>query len=71
MTQEQQTMYVILAWVFPILMGVLAFVGALGVKALIRMANDLSDIKGDVKVVMAKHDEHERRIAKLEEVTEV
>jgi hypothetical protein len=71
MTNEQQTMYTVFIWVMPILLGVLAFVGALGVKALIKMANDLSEIKTEVKVLVTKHDEHDRRIEHLERITEV
>lgn len=70
MTPEQQTMYTVFIWVMPILLGVLAFVGALGVKALIKMANDLSEIKTEVKVLVTKHDEHERRIDHLEKYIE-
>jgi hypothetical protein len=66
MTAEQTTMYTVFIWVMPILLGVLAFVGALGVKALIKMANDLSEIKTEVKVLVTKHDEHDRRIEHLE-----
>ncbi len=71
MTTEQETIYYILMWAMPIMLGVLAFVGALGVKALIKMANDLSEIKGEVKVLVTKHDEHDRRIEKLENIVEV
>jgi hypothetical protein len=70
MTTEQNTMYTFFIWVMPILLGVLAFVGALGVKALIKMANDLSEIKTEVKVLVTKHDEHDRRIEHLERITE-
>jgi hypothetical protein len=70
MTAEQQTMYTILMWAMPIMMGIIAFVGALGVKALMKMANDLSEIKSEVKVLVTKHDEHDRRIDKLEEICE-
>jgi hypothetical protein len=70
MTPEQTTMYTVFIWVMPILLGVLAFVGALGVKALIKMANDLSEIKTEVKVLVTKHDEHDRRIEHLERITE-
>lgn len=71
MTPEQNTMYTLFVWIVPLILGVLAFVGALGVKALIKMANDLSEIKGEVKVLVTKHDEHDRRITKLEEHVEV
>jgi hypothetical protein len=70
MTSEQQTMYTVFIWIMPILLGVLAFVGSLGVKALIKMSNDLNEIKTEVKVLVAKHDEHDRRIEHLEQITE-
>ena len=64
-------MYTLFVWVVPIMLAALAFVGALGVKALIKMANDLSEIKGEVKVLVTKHDEHDRRISRLEEHVEI
>lgn len=64
-------MLTVLMWLMPILIGVLGFIGALGVKALIKMSNDLNDIKSEVKVLVTKHDEHDRRITRLEEHVEV
>jgi hypothetical protein len=52
-------------------LAVLAFVGALGVKALVKMSNDLNEIKTEVKVLVTKHDEHDRRISRLEEHVEL
>lgn len=71
MTENQHVMIAVLMWLMPILLTVLGFIGALGVKALIKMSNDLHEIKSEVKVLVAKHDEHDRRIAKLEEHVEV
>jgi len=71
MTAEQSTMYTLFVWVVPILLAVLSFVGALGVKALVKMSNDLNEIKTEVKVLVTKHDEHDRRISRLEEHVEV
>jgi hypothetical protein len=57
-----------LGWLLTILLGVLAFVGALGVKALIQMSKDLTEIKTEVKLLVSKHDEHDRRIEKIEKL---
>jgi len=50
-----------------ILLTVLAFIGGLGVKALIRMSKDLNDIKTMVSVQATKHDSLERRVETLED----
>lgn len=71
MTPDQTTMFTVLMWLMPILITILGFIGALGVKALIKMSNDLNEIKSEVKVLVTKHDEHDRRITKLEEHVEV
>ncbi len=59
-----------LGWLLTILLGVLAFVGALGVKALMQMSKDLTEIKTEVKVLVSKHDEHDRRIERMEKILE-
>lgn len=60
-----------LGWLVTILLGILSFVGALGVRALMKMSNDLAEIKTEVKVLVTKHDEHERRIERLENEVEI
>ena len=54
-------------WALISLIGVLGFIGALGVNALIKMARDLNEIKVTVMKIDTKHDELEKRVAKLEE----
>lgn len=67
-TVEQTTiMLKIYQWVFPILMGLLAFIGALGVKALIGISKTLNDIKIALAVGSAKHNALEVRVDKLEQ----
>lgn len=67
-TVEQTTiMLKIYQWVFPILMGILAFIGALGVKALIGISKTLNDIKIELAVGSEKHHALEERVDKLEQ----
>ena len=63
-----------LLWGCGILLGILGFIGALAVNALMRMARDVNEIKADLKEYSAKHDglqrqvdAHERVIEKLQE----
>lgn len=49
------------------MMAVIAFIGGLGVKALMRMSRDLNDIKTMVSVQSAKHDSLEKRVETLED----
>lgn len=48
------------------LLGVIAFIGAIFVKSFLKMAQDISEIKTDVKVAATKHDGLEHRVEKLE-----
>jgi len=48
------------------LLAVIAFIGALFVKSFMRMAQDISEIKSDVKVAATKHDGLEHRVEKIE-----
>lgn len=59
-----------LIWAVLGLIGVLGFIGALGVNALIKMGKDLNDIKISLKEVATKHDELDRRVNRLERITE-
>lgn len=54
-------------WAFGILLSVLAFIGALGVKALIGMAKDLNEIKTAVKAQSIKHEDLENRVGRIED----
>ena len=55
-----------LIWAAFTMVTVLGFIGALGVKALMSMGKDLSEIKVAVKEVATKHDETEKRVTRLE-----
>ena len=55
-----------LVWAALTMMGILGFIGALGVKALMNMGKDLNEIKVAVKEVATKHDETEKRVTLLE-----
>ena len=55
-----------LVWAALTMMGILGFIGALGVKALMNMGKDLNEIKVAVKEVATKHDETEKRVTRLE-----
>lgn len=66
-THVDQTIYTILLWLLPLMLSVLAFIGALGVRALIQMSKDLSDIKTNLNVAAAKHEALEERVDRLEE----
>lgn len=51
-----------LLWILGGLLTVLAFIGVLAVNALIKMANDIGEIKVSVKEQSAKHEGLEKRI---------
>lgn len=55
-----------LIWAALTMLGILGFIGALGVKALMNMGKDLNEIKVAVKEVATKHDETEKRVTRLE-----
>ena len=55
-----------LIWAAFTMVTILGFIGALGVKALMNMGKDLSEIKVAVKEVATKHDETEKRVTRLE-----
>jgi len=54
-------------WAFGTLLTTLAFIGALGVKALIGMAKDLNEIKTAVKAQSVKHEDLESRVDRIED----
>jgi len=61
---ENETRFVL--WAVISMIGLFCFIGALGVKALINMAKDLTEIKLAVNTVAMKHDETEKRVTRLE-----
>lgn len=55
-----------LVWAVLALLAVLAFIGALVANAIIKMGNDISEIKIAVNTVAVKHDATEKRVEKIE-----
>ena len=66
MTQSDLTIYKLLLWALPVLIAVLGFIGGLAVKALMKMSNDIGEIKNKLTEVATKHDELDRRVEKIE-----
>lgn len=71
MTVEQETTYAILVWVVPILLAILAFVGALAVNQFIAMNKNLNSLNTKFAVMLEKHDSLEKRVDKIETLIEV
>ncbi len=61
------TIYKLLLWAFPALVGVLAFIGAIAVRALIGLNNSVNEIKVNLAATSLKHDSLEKAQEKLEE----
>lgn len=61
---ENETTF--LLWAVGAFIAVFAFIGALAVNALLKMSNDLTDIKIAVREVAAKHEDTERRVTRIE-----
>lgn len=61
------TIYKLLLWVLPVLLGLLSFIGALAVKSLMKMSEDINDIKVSLKEVSTKHENLEERIERIED----
>jgi septal ring factor EnvC (AmiA/AmiB activator) len=62
-----------LVWTLGTLLAILAFIGALGVNAIIKMARDLGEIKTTIAKIDEKHNtfestvkRHDKRIEKIE-----
>ncbi len=49
-----------------VLLSIIGFTGALGVKALISIANSVNEIKVNIKEIAVKHDALEKRVEHLE-----
>ena len=54
--------------IITILLGILGFVGALGVNALMSIAKSVNEIKIELKSIAVKHDALEKRVDHLEDV---
>lgn len=67
MSTQQEQFYNLMIVGIPILLSILAFIGALAVNALIKMGKDINEIKVTVKEVMVKHDDLKDRVSRLEE----
>jgi len=63
-----QTIYKLLLWALPVLLAVLGFIGALAVNALMRMASDIGEIKQQLATHSEKHEDHNRRIERMEDI---
>jgi len=61
---ENETTF--LLWAVCAFIAVFAFIGALAVNALLKVSNDLTDIKIAVREVAAKHEDTERRVTRIE-----
>lgn len=61
------TIYKLLLWALPILLAVLGFIGALAVNALMKLANDVNEIKISIREVSTKHEDLESRLERLED----
>lgn len=66
MSESDVTIYKLLLWALPLLIAILGFIGALAVKALMKMSNDIGEIKNKLTEVATKHDELDRRVEKIE-----
>lgn len=62
-----QTIYRLLLWAVPIMLGILGFIGALAVKALMKLSNDVGEIKVDIREIAVKHEDLEDRIVRIED----
>lgn len=52
--------------IITILLGILGFVGALGVNALMSIAKSVNEIKIEIRAIAIKHDALEKRVEHLE-----
>jgi hypothetical protein len=64
--EMDQTIYQMLLWAIPVLLTILGFIGSLAVKALMRLSNDVNEIKIDIREVAVKHEDLEDRIVRIE-----
>lgn len=56
-----------LVWAIGVLLAILAFVGGLAVKQLMKMADDINSIKQTLSIVSQKHDDLEHRVERIED----
>ena len=53
-------------YIITVLLGILGFVGALGVNALMSIAKSVNEIKVEIRSIAVKHDALEKRVDHLE-----
>ena len=53
-------------WFIPVLLGLLSFIGAMVVRSLVKLSNDVNDIKVLIAKIDTKHDDLARRVEKIE-----
>jgi len=61
---ENETTFVL--WAVGAFIAIFAFVSVLAVNALVKMSNDLTDIKIAVREVATKHEDTEKRVTRIE-----
>lgn len=66
MNEGDKISYHILMFAMPILLALLAFIGALAVNALVKMGNDLNAIKVAVQKITSEHEGLEKRVVHIE-----
>ena len=66
MNEMDKTMYHLLLYLLPILLGILGFIGALVVRQLMKLSDSVNEIRVTISAIAAKHDSLEKRVDKLE-----
>jgi len=66
MSAQNQVMFQLMVYLLPFLMAILAFIGGLAVKALMKMGNDIGEIRITIAAICEKHDGLEARVDKME-----
>ena len=61
-----EAIYTLLIWIVPMLLGIIGFFLAIAAKSLIKLSNDVGEIKLAIKEVSVKHESLEDRIEKIE-----
>jgi predicted ATP-grasp superfamily ATP-dependent carboligase len=64
------TIYQLLIWGVPVIIGLFGFIGALGVNALINMNRSLQSLNVKLEKLITKHEDLEERVDKIEEKME-
>lgn len=67
MTFSDIATYELLKWAIPILLAIIGFVGVTAINYLIKMSNDLHEIKLNMVKNAERHDALEKRVDNLEE----